>query len=141
MYPKDAVLTKVGGPDKEFWASGKNWALAPEVAEMVKERYNGGLLGNWRMEVSPGSARKKDVFLHFIQVGDSTLEAIGRAELIEEDDFIGVRFSAGDKTALVTFAVEGEPSGHIVIKSGEKTLVDRELTREVMPQAGLSGGE
>ena len=140
MYPKDAVLTKTGGPGKEFWASGKNWALAPEVAAMMKERYNGGLLGNWRMEISPGSARKKDVFLHFIQAGDTTLEAMDRAELIEEDGIVGVRFSAGDKTALVTFAVEGEPSGHIVIKSGDKTLVDRELSEEVMTQKGLSGG-
>ena len=140
MYPENAVLTKIGGPGKEFWAAGKNWELAPEVAERAKKRHNGGLFGNWRIEVSPGAQRKEDVFLHLIQVGDTTLEKMGTAVLVEENGMVGVRFFTDDKIALVTFAASGEPTGHITIVSGARIFIDRDLTREVMPQAGLSGG-
>ena len=59
LLPKDALLAKVGGPGKEFWANGRNW----EVGKWVKQeneriRQKTGkpmLLGNWRIEVSPGA--------------------------------------------------------------------------------------
>ena len=31
LLPKDAVLKKIGGPGKEFWANGKNWELNDAV--------------------------------------------------------------------------------------------------------------
>ena len=111
------------------------------MAKMVRERYNGGILGNWRMEVSPGSQHEEDVFLHLIQVGDNTLTEMGPAELIENDDMVGVQFSFGKKNVMVSFAKKGEPSGHITISSEGKKLIDRDLSGEVIPQAGLSGGQ
>ena len=27
LYPTDAVLDKIGGPGKEFWADGRNWPI------------------------------------------------------------------------------------------------------------------
>ena len=136
LYPRDAVLTKVGGPGKEFYACGRNWELVPEVEEKWKEK---GLLGNWRMEMSPGTPQTDDVFLHLIQVGDKSVTAMIPAELIEEDGVVGVRFRFGEKSATIIFATRGEAAGHIKITSGEQVLVDNDLTRQVTPQAGLSG--
>lgn len=139
MYPKNAVLTKVGGPGKEFWAAGKNWELAPETAERAKTRHNGALFGNWRMEVTPGTQQIEDIFLHFIQVGDMKLVKPASASLIEKNDIVGVKFNANDRDVSVTFAKSGNPSGHISIKNGSGFLVDRDLTSEIMLQSGLSG--
>jgi len=141
LFPKDAALAKVGGPGKEFWAAGKNWELAPETAERAKTRYGGGLFGNWRMEVSPGEARKDDVFLHIIQTGDSSTEHMVAAKAIEEDGVVGVSFSAGDRTVRVTFGTDGPPSGHVTVVSGANIHIDSDLATDVMPQSGLSGGE
>jgi heparin/heparan-sulfate lyase len=139
ILPRNAILTKVGGPGKEFRACGKNWELAPEVREMIDSKYGGGLLGNWRMEVSPGTPRKEDVFIHLVQVGDTTLAAPDRGTLVEKGDVAGVRVVAGPRTVQVTFAKKGSPAGHIRISEKGKVVLDRDLARNVMPQAGLSG--
>ncbi len=39
------------------------------------------------------------------------------------------------------FDTEGPPGGHIRLRSAGDMKVDRELTREVMLQAGLYGSE
>lgn len=137
LYPRDAKLKKIGGPGMEFYAAGKNWELAPEVAEEWKDR---ALFGNWRIEVSPGIPKKEDVFLHLIQVGDQTLETPGKGELIEEKGLAGVSFTSGDKTVVVTFSTSGSPSGHVTISSEGTTIVDTDLINHVMSQSGLAAG-
>ncbi len=140
LYPRDAILSKVGGPGREFWAAGKNWELAPEVAERARTRNNGGLFGNWRMEISPGSARKDDMFVHLIQAADRTKEKMTEAEAVATPSGPGVRFKAGDRTVTVSFGEKGGPTGRVRIESGSKILLDRALTTGVQPQSGMSGG-
>ncbi len=136
LYPENAVLRKVGGPGKEFYACGKNWELAPEV----KKRWHGkALLGNWRIEVSPGRASTEDMFLHLIRVGDASLSEMARAELISGEGMLGVSFGFGPKSAAVLFATEGEPGGCIRIASEGTVLFEKDLARIVTPQTDLIG--
>ena len=51
---------------------------------------------------------------------------------------VGLEFQAGKASVRVLFDREGEVGGHIRIAEGGEVLVDRPLTREVMPQIGLS---
>ena len=139
LYPENAALTKVGGPGKEFWANGKNWELAPETAEFASNRYNGALFGNWRIEVSPGTASREDIFVHVIQTGDTSLARMDAASLVEEDGMIGARIITPDNIVKVTFATDGEPAGHVAISSGVNLFVDRDLATTVQPQSGLAG--
>jgi len=136
LFPKDAGLTKIGGPGKEFWACGHNWEMVPRIEKQWKAK---GLLGNWRIEVSPGAPRADDVFLHLIEVGNLTLRSMAPAELIEEQGRVGVQFQSAGKSVEVRFATQGEAGGAIRIASGDKALVERELTGQVLPQAGLAG--
>ena len=94
-----------------------------------------------RMEGSPGEASKEDVFLHLIQTGDNSTETMIEAVAIEEDGTVGVRFIVDGKTVSVTFGTEGSPSGHVNVKRGNSTEMDKDLTTTVMPQSGLSGGK
>ncbi|MFC1716088.1 heparinase II/III family protein [Candidatus Poribacteria bacterium] len=123
MLPENAVLTKIGGPGKQFWADGRNWPLpegyrTPDTTE---------LLGQWRMEVSPGEAREKDMFLHFIQVGDLSMSEMTPAELVREDGTVGVSLGSGESKTTVTFATEGTAAGHIRIVIDGQTIVDQVL--------------
>ncbi len=136
LYPKDAVLKKIGGPGREFYACERNWELAPEVEKRWKGK---ALLGNWRIEVSPADAGTDDVFLHLIQVGEKSLSDMAPAELISEDNGVGVRFRLKHKLVAVTFATEGPPAGHIRIASGGEVLLQKNLATTVTPQAGLTG--
>jgi heparin/heparan-sulfate lyase len=141
LLPKDATLTKVGGPGKEFWANGKNWELNEEVlkrdAQQREKTGKGMLWGHWRVEVSPGAARTEDVFLHVIQVGDQSLPEMVATEAIEEAGQVGVRFAYAGRRIEVRFGTTGEPSGRVRIAQEGNPLVDQELSREVQRQAGL----
>ncbi len=136
LYPQDAMLTKIGGPDKAFYACGRNWDVVPEV----KARWGDeALWGNWRMEISPGEPRKEDVFLHLIQVADQSQSEMVESKLIESNGKIGVHFQADEQTNTVTFGLEGDPSGHIRIENEAGILIDKALSQKVMPQKGLAG--
>jgi heparin/heparan-sulfate lyase len=104
LLPTDATIRKVGGPGQEFLAAGKNWKL---VDRGLKPE-NKAMMGQWRVEVSPGTARQEDFFLHVIQVGDRQLEQMDEAELIEEGTWRGVRLARGGRTVAVTFATTGD---------------------------------
>jgi heparin/heparan-sulfate lyase len=132
LLPEDAALTPVGGPGKEFWAAGKNWdivtkGLSPE---------NLAMMGQWRVEVSPGTARKADVFLHVIQVGDQKLQQMDKTELLQEGERRGVRLSIGSHAWEVTFDATG-PLGGQIRRAGGPGPIDRPLAATVQPQSGI----
>ena len=133
LLPTDAVLTSVGGPGSEFRAAGQNWSI---VSEGLKPE-SLALMGQWRIEVAPGSPRKSDVFLHVIQVGDQNLEAMDKAELLNTDDTCGVRLTADGRTWEITFNSTGELAGHIK-HSGGSRRIDSELATTVLRQTGIS---
>ncbi|MEW6357401.1 MAG: heparinase II/III family protein [Planctomycetota bacterium] len=145
LLPKDAKLTKVGEPGKEFWASGMNWEINDAVKEQLRKAKEktgqDALLGNWRMEISPASPRTDDVFLHLIQVGEQSLPRMCPSKLIEEPGKVGVAFEIPAGSVSVTFTTEGGPAGRIKMVSDGKVVFDRDLTAGVQPQTGLGVGK
>ncbi len=139
LFPENANLVKVGGPGYEFYAAGKNWELARETLERAKRFREGGLFGNWRMEISPSDPRKNDIFVHLIQTGDQAAGRMTDSSPVSENGRKGVRFTDGGREITVTFATEGPPAGHVTVRSGSSTVFDRDLTKKVMPQSGLAG--
>jgi hypothetical protein len=133
LLPKDAVLTPVGGPGKEFWAAGKNWDI--DTGNLKPEQL--AMMGQWRVEVSPGAPRTEDVFLHVIQVGDQSLAAMDPAELIEADGSVGARVAAGDRVWEVTFRTQGDLGGHLKLTEAGRIGVDADLATSVQPQVGI----
>ena len=65
FLPKKAVLREVGGPGKQFWASGKNWPLPRGEKAFARKNY----YGQWRLEISSPEQEKAVRFLNLIQVG------------------------------------------------------------------------
>jgi len=142
LYPPDAVLEKIGGPGKEFWADGMNWPVPADSPYARNIGMTNGVvpenIGRWRVEVKPGAAREQDYFLHLIKVGDpKTLEEMTSSALIEDDKTIGVEFQAGARTVRVAFNKEGFVGGQIKIAEGGKVLAERPLATIVQRQKGL----
>ena len=104
LLPADATIDKVGGPGKEFWAAGRNWDI---VARGLTPE-NRAMMGQWRVEVTPGAARTDDCFLHVIQVGDQSVEKMDRMELVGDQEMPGVRITRGEETFEARFAARGE---------------------------------
>lgn len=108
LYPANAMLTKIGGSGKDFWSDGRNWPL-PKLTPQ-EYGYNMNLppanhpqLGHWRMEVSPQTASKEDLFMHIIQVGDKNLSDLPDTETFETATQIGVKFTYLGKDHTLTF--------------------------------------
>ncbi|NLS96266.1 MAG: hypothetical protein GXX96_29350 [Planctomycetaceae bacterium] len=104
VFPTDAVLQKVGGPGKEFWAAGKNW----DILDRGLKPENKAMMGQWRVEVAPGAARKDDCFLHVIQVGDRQLAQMDQVQPIEDGTSLGVRITCAGQPVTITFATTGD---------------------------------
>jgi len=140
-YPTDAQFVKIGGPGKEFWADGQNWPLT----EDWWQRFGRGLdkqvpeiMGRWRVEVHPGAPREQDHFLHLIQAADQSVEEMVESSAREVGDRIQLTFTVGARTYTIALNKTGEVGGHIRIEQDGETLIDRPLTQEIMPQAGLA---
>lgn len=135
LLPKRPVLTKIGGPDRQFWCDGRNWPLPPGWWLNAETEP----LGQWRVEVAPSQARADDVFLHLIAVGDrAELTAMTPCTLLSGAAETGVAFRADDRDVVVRFATDGSATGHIRIAGRSGGAVDRPLTKAVLPQAGLA---
>ncbi len=135
LLPEKAEIGKVGGPGKQFWSDGRNWPLpkgyrTPDTTP---------LLGQWRVEVSPGRPAADDAFLHLLQASDRSVAKMADSKLVRRGDRVGVRFRYRDAEWEVLFSTQGPAAGHVRLKRGGRAVLDRELAREVMRQAGLWG--
>ncbi|MBN1675675.1 MAG: heparinase II/III family protein [Kiritimatiellae bacterium] len=137
LLPRDARYNVVGGPGNEFRTGDVNWALALDPARKGKSLKPEALrmIGQWRLEVAPPADAVDALFLHVIEVGDRSLEAMVGTERVERPGTAGVRFDTDGETCEVTFATQGELAGHIRI-TGTRGL-DRDLTREVQKQSSM----
>ena len=115
LYPKDAVMEKIGGPGKQFWSDGRNWALPAELpANCPPEDWP--LLGQWRVEVKPAAAQEDDIFLHMIQVGDTSLKTLPETVLSETDTSVSVSFSYAGKNFDLSFDKKSSYGCNIQVK-------------------------
>lgn len=103
----DAHLAKVGGPGKEFYVFGTNYAN--DVEPLVRARTSIEP-GAWRIELSPKAARAEDLFLNVLQVTDSRSPARLPVKYIETADRVGCTIQAADATWLVLLRKDNTPS-------------------------------
>jgi len=97
-------------------------------------------MGQWRVEVTPGAPRKRDVFLHVIQVGPQSLEQPDDVQLLGTDDHAGVRIDLGDDSWEVRFATGGPLRGAIQCKGPHRSF-ERPLADTVALQSGIMSQE
>ena len=89
----DATFAKIGGPGREFEVLGVNYPVQdPAQIDRLEA-------GRWRIELSPKTGKKTDLFLNVLQV----IDGVGKhdpmkVEKIKADGFVGV--SIADRMVL-----------------------------------------
>ncbi len=63
----NAMLAKVGGPGREYWVFGTNYANEPEPDRAARGSIE---TSSWRLELSPRTPSAEDLFLAVMQVTD-----------------------------------------------------------------------
>jgi heparin/heparan-sulfate lyase len=140
LFPEKAELKKIGGPGKQFWSDGRNWALpelTPEDWNYKSMQWldnNHDLFGQWRIEVIPGEANRDDIFLHLLQVGDSTLTSMDNSIPLQIEDMVGVRFAHENNEYEVMFSVQEKVGGNISIHQNGQIILKENFSDRVKPQ-------
>ncbi len=105
--PDNADLAKVGGPGKEFYVFGTNYANNVEPAALARSSMEPGA---WRIELSPKTPRTEDLFLNVIQTTDTKSPSRLPVKYTETADRIGCIIEAPDTTWLVLLRKDNTPS-------------------------------
>jgi hypothetical protein len=121
----NADVAKVGGPGKEYWVFGQNYAN--DVDPQRRERTSIET-GAWRIEVSPKAPAAEDLFLNVMQVTNRQSPARWPVRGIEAGDRVGclikgpgtswvvvMRRDSQRSGAPVTFTVPGERPSRILV--------------------------
>ncbi len=118
LLPKkeNAVLTKIGGPGKEYWVNGKNY--------MALNDTKGYENGNWRVELSPKKESEHDYFLNVLQVSDNKLNPEPlESKYLETDELIGTQikdrvayFGKTKERSFKKLSIKGEACEYDTLK-------------------------
>jgi heparin/heparan-sulfate lyase len=139
LLPKEAVLTKIGGPGKQFWNDGRNWPIPKNWSRVKPSVEDHELLGQWRVEVSPKKPRRDDCFLHLIEVGDRKKKTrMVEAEFTKRGRDVEITFQSKGRKWKIRFAAVGPPAGSVEI-TGSAKPIKAKLNNTVKKQKGLTG--
>ena len=118
----NADIVKVGGPGREFWVFGTNYANDVDAAQLAR---NSKEAGAWRVEVSPNAAAEEDLFLNVMQVTGRDRAQRWPVRPIETAGRVGCVIEGPGASWLVLFRTDASPSAEPVTV----TLPERRLTR------------
>jgi len=113
LLPADSnrQLSSVGGPGKEYWVFGTNYANDIEPRQLERGSPEPGA---WRIELSPKAAAREDLFLTVMQVTDRTAPSRLPVRLVELPDRVGSYIERPDGGRLVLFRRDGQRSSQPV---------------------------
>lgn len=106
LLPKNAAITKRGGEGHQLWG---------HPHEPTAQYNHAGPRSNrpptvpWRLEVeAPIGKNKREYFLHVLEIADETDTSMSGVKLLERDNLVGVRLTAGEKPLEILFAPKGD---------------------------------
>lgn len=94
----NAELTKVGGPGKEFWVFGQNYANDVEPQRLERSSIE---TGAWRIELSPKNAAAEDLFLNVMQVTDTQSLVRWPVKRLDADQWTGCAIEGSESSWIV----------------------------------------
>jgi hypothetical protein len=84
--------------------------------------------------VIPGEANRDDIFLHLLQVGDTTLTSMDNSIPLQIEDMVGVRFAHENNEYEVMFSVQDKVGGNISIHQNGQKILKENFSDRVKPQ-------
>ena len=94
----------LGGPGKEYWVFGENFAndQPPRLIERSSME-----LGAWRVQVSPRQPATEDLFLNVMQLTDRFEGRVGAVDRVAAGPYVGCRLAGSDCDSVVLMRGDG----------------------------------
>jgi heparin/heparan-sulfate lyase len=103
----NANLSKVGGPGKEYWVFGQNYANDVDPKRLERSSME---TGAWRIELSPKAAAAEDLFLNVIQVTDRQSPSHWPVRGLDAGDRVGCVIEGPEAAWIVLMRKDGQRS-------------------------------
>jgi len=94
----------IGGPGKEYWVFGENFANDQEPRRLERSSME---LGSWRIQVSPKEASAENLLLNVMQVTDRHSGRTFPVERVDAGPMVGCRLDGPECDWIVLFRREG----------------------------------
>jgi hypothetical protein len=107
----NADLSKIGGPGKEFWVFGENYANDVDPQRLERSSMEPGA---WRIELSPKTSAAEDLFLNVMQVTDRQSPSHWPVQRIDVSDRVGCVIEGPQTTWVVLLRKDSRRSGESV---------------------------
>jgi heparin/heparan-sulfate lyase len=95
---------KIGGPGKEYWVFGENFANDQEPRRLERSSME---LGSWRIQVSPKEASAEDLLLNVMQVTDRRNGRTFPVQRVDAGPMVGCRIDGPECDWVVLFRRDG----------------------------------
>ena len=103
----NADVSKIGGPGKEYWVFGKNFANDVPASRREKTSLE---TGDWRIEVTPKQAAAEDIFFTVMQTTDRNAPVRWPVMRIEAGERVGCVIAGAEATWVVLLRKDSERS-------------------------------
>ena len=139
---EDLDMGKVGGPGKEYWVFGKNYANDPEPGRREKSSIE---TAAWRIEIAPKTPAGENLFLNVMQVTDRQSGAALPVVRIDAGDRVGCRIDGAGGGWIVLFRKDGrrteQPASFMIDGKGPYRVLATDLAAGRWRAQRAGGGE
>jgi len=104
-------LAKVGGPGKEYWVFGQNYANDIDPKRLERSSME---TGAWRIELSPKAAATEDLLLTVMQVTDRRSASRWLVQRMDTGERVGCIIEGSEASWVVLMRKDNKRSGELV---------------------------
>jgi len=129
LLPNNPVIRKLGGEGYRFWVDNANQNLIPLY-------YQPSVTGGWRIEVSPSTASRDDLFLHILYPTESTTTIMPETSLISSysGDMEGALIKDPTTPRIVMFSKNSAQIENVIyLADYESTQIGKHLIVDLVP--------
>jgi len=121
LLPKQATIIKRGGDGHQLWGHPRE----PQGQyNHVGERSLRPPIVPWRLEVEGPGGKKRDYFLHVLEIADENASAMSDVALVERDGYVGARIDSGGLPVEVVFSRRGPMSARLRFGDEAEQVLD-----------------
>ncbi len=123
LLPKNPTITKRGGEGHDLWGHPDEPTAQYNHTSSEKSNRKNLPLVPWRLEIRAPQGNERTYFLNVIEIGEEKDKVRTDLELIEQNEFLGVKINLAGKPVEIEFSNRGELSARVKIGNKKQQIL------------------